>query len=255
VTNEPVELAAAPRSRGFPWWVIGCGCTGCLAFLLLAVGVPAIIGLSIFRVYKAGRDPSVQRETFERVVANAGPPPGFVVAWANTGPWPLLDDYHGVLFVPESTQGDLETQVQSADTFGLLVKSPEDEWQRAQRDQLFENGRVKADAEVLTILQAFGADSDMDDVPTLQTGTLSGHRFPLRYATAVIDDESRGESTPERVRVSKKRHRRSGAVAIIDLTPPGVKGTATVLWLLRKTSDPFAPEYLTDFCRNFRPGE
>lgn len=237
------ELAPPPvaAKRGFPWWILGCCCSGCLVFFLVFVGGPVVWVFSAVGRLEDGRDVAVQQTTFDQAMPHTASPPGFRVFWANSFPWPA-QKIRVVVFVPEGVQGNFETVASSSETLAFLVATPDNEHDRAQRERLFREGAIGPPPEVSRFLEMVFGKSTEREMPEMERGTLGGQRFPLPYAIAKPKerDPNRGEE-------------RRGQVAFVDLTPPGNQETATMLWLIRNTREEITPEYLERFCSNFRP--
>jgi hypothetical protein len=210
---------------------------------------------------------SVAQPWFDGTIPHTGTPPGFRVLWGNKLPWPM-NTVRCVAFVPEETQGEFDTVIRASHTIGFLVSAPETDYDREQRNRLFETG--KAPPLPGFMKWSFGkfADESQLESPQFETGTLSGHSFPLRYLLFNPPDPDATNEQPEpepkdentgkpRPGKSRAHKRHQNPTATVDLTPPNSKGTATTLWIIRmrENGDPITPEFLAQFCKNFRPGE
>jgi hypothetical protein len=252
VLTPPPPVVAAPK-RSFPWWIVGCGCSGCLLMLLIVVGLPVLFGLAAARMVEEGRTEKVSEATFKSIVSNSGPPPGFRVYWGNALPWPF-SSLKGVLFVPENAQGDLRSILHSVDTFAILIQSPESARSLEDRDRLFRDGSMGPPPELQRIFEAFGGTS-LDEMPRkAETGTLSGHRFPIRFAITRAEDKDKS-ADPDPNDRRRRRREVDYNLAIVDFTPPESKDTAITLCILRPSTETLTPSFLEEFCKNFKPGE
>lgn len=258
MTIEP-EPAPAPPKRSTAWWVLGCSCSGCLLTIVLVIGSIIAFSIATVRTLEGGRETATQRATFESILGESGTPPGFQIALANEAPWPMRG-HAFVIFVPEQIQGEFVTQVQSSDTVGVLLRVPEVDAQRLKREDYFDEKSCVLPA-VFHFADVFGVGDAEEALRDATRGTLSGHRFPLRFvATREEGDDRQVSGAPAEtrkpvVRVSRRRPSAFRSFAVVDLTAPETRGSATILFVLRRSESPVTADELTEFCRNFRLGE
>jgi hypothetical protein len=220
--------------------------------ILISIGGPLLVGVSFFHRFNDGRTEAVQKEVVDSIVANDGPPPGFKIYTAMPFPWPLSDK-KGVLYVPESAQGELDTVLNSSDTFAVLFQTADSERDRAARDRIFREGQMGPPPFIAQFLRSVGADAGDPNANKVDIGSLPGHRFPLPYF--IKNEPEPPDRDPNQTGRRRRGRGQNGSMAGVDLTPPGTTDRATMLWVFRSTSAPITAPFLEEFCRNFRPGE
>ena len=228
----PPTLAAPPpsKARGPLFWMLAC-CGGCALFALIPIVLVIVVAVKFRNAYVDSMDPQVQAKTYDAVVPNVGPPPGFRILVANSVP---IFGSPIVVFVAEHVKGRVfDILFESPATVAILTRTRESESERENRKQLFESPTAQSVHDI-----PFFTTQNVRDV---KTGTIPGHVFPLRYVTATLVDP-RGDS------------RQSAAIAIVDLTPEDSRD-AIILVIRAPSMDTVTHEFLVDFCKNFKPGE
>lgn len=251
VDQMPPPPVAQPR-KGFPTWVLAC-CASCLLFILVTGGCIGFVAYSGFRVATDGALAETQEKVYSDIIKNAGPPPGFRSIQSIDLPWPMSGT-KCIFFVPADMQGsEFVRLLQSAQTMLVLMQAPETEKEREARDKFFDTGELDHSPEVLEFLRPMlGVDAGV--MPEFEHGAISGHKIPVRYTIANIDESTGNEPKPGKEN-RKRRIRRDASMAFVDLTNPSDKGSVKQMIVFRRDSELITQEYLEELCRNFRPGE
>ncbi|MFN0205671.1 MAG: hypothetical protein ACKVS6_05100 [Planctomycetota bacterium] len=242
----------APARKGFPTWVLAC-CASCLLFILVTGGCVGFMTYSFVRVATEGAVPETQEKIYSEIVKNVGPPSGFRPIQSIDAPWPLSGT-KCVFFVPADLQGsEFGTLLQSAQTIVVFIQANENESERAERDAFFDKGELQSSQGFTEFLQPM-MGVDAGSMPEIDTGIISGHKIPVRYAIANIEDNTGNEQKSEKQN-RRRRGSREASMGFVDLTNPAEKGVAKQMLVFRRDNELITPEYLEELCKNLRPGE